>query len=380
MASRNDEPQEGAFDSLGDESSGPMAGILSDLLKTEPMPDILSGLLESEGLSPGDSTPEPAGIPDPAGLELESQPPEPTPAGLPESLRIDELLHELVAAPEDGMDREEARTDLQFLRRPAAETPPVPAMAELTGTTPLAVEPETIQWGADPPEPAFREPAEAAGAYDGEPAAAEAPEQAPVSAVESEPAFPGQGVLTELDALVAEIDQETGDAFRNAQQFTSEVERPAKEAQGGTSCIVFLLDGTRYALPIRNVLETDTMPRITAVPNVPPFVRGVTNVRGEIISVLDLRSLFGMERWEFAERGRILIIRAADQQTAAVAVDEVRGTASLPLGGIRPPAGPIHDKVMSVLLGVGEYEDQVLNVLDVDKIFRMPEIQQVTAN
>jgi purine-binding chemotaxis protein CheW len=143
---------------------------------------------------------------------------------------------------------------------------------------------------------------------------------------------------------------------------------------------VFLLAGTRYAIPIRNVMEMDTMPRTTWVPNVPSFVRGVTNVRGEIISVLDLRSLFGLERWEFAERGRILIVRTADQQTAALAVDEVRGTASLSLHALETPTGPIHDKVMSLLLGVGEYQDQVLNVLDVDKMFRTREIQQFTAN
>jgi purine-binding chemotaxis protein CheW len=181
-----------------------------------------------------------------------------------------------------------------------------------------------------------------------------------------------------LDAVISEIDRETAQASHEDFDFE---ERHA-EAQRATreSCIVFLLDGTGYAIPIRNVLELDAMPRITAVPNVPGFVRGITNLRGEIIAVLDLRTLLGMDRNDAPARGRILIVRTADQLIAALAVDDVRGAASLALGELVQPAIPLQGKVARVLMGVGEHQNQVLNVLDVDKLFRTPEIQQFAAN
>jgi chemotaxis signal transduction protein len=96
--------------------------------------------------------------------------------------------------------------------------------------------------------------------------------------------------------------------------------------------------------------------------------------------VLDLRTLLGMERTDAPQRGRILIVRSTDQLSAALAVDDVRGAASLALGELMQPASPIQGKVARVLMGVGEHQDQVLNVLDVDKLFRTPEIQQFAAN
>jgi purine-binding chemotaxis protein CheW len=181
-----------------------------------------------------------------------------------------------------------------------------------------------------------------------------------------------------LEALISEIDRH---AERHLQdRLYGEAAQPRRSPIQQDSCIVFLLDGTCYAIPIRSVLEIDAIPRVTTVPNMPDFVRGVTNVRGEIIAVLDLRVLLGLEPSESAGRGRILIVRTADQQTAALAVDEVRGTTGLALAGLAQPSSPIHDRVAPVLLGVSEHQDHVLNVLDMDKLFRTPELQRFTVN
>ncbi|HTS60466.1 MAG TPA: chemotaxis protein CheW [Candidatus Acidoferrales bacterium] len=179
-----------------------------------------------------------------------------------------------------------------------------------------------------------------------------------------------------LDSLISEIDRENRPVLGD--DLFVEANRAAAAATQLDSCIVFLLAETRYALPIRSVLELDAMPRVTTVPNVPGFVRGVTNLRGEIVVVLDLRALLGLAAFESAERGRILVVRTKDQQTAALAVDEVRGTAALALAELAQ--SPIHDALTPFLLGVGEHQDRVLNVLDLDKLFGMPELQQLTAS
>lgn len=375
-----DEQQDDTLETPGAKPGSPLADLLSDLLGSEEEPP--------DGPATGCS--------DPTDLESDPQPPPPAPDDFPEPIVLDDLLDSLISDPrQDAAPRLETiaresieleSTDLEEMELAPNELgwidlPAEPASTDLVWTELELTELTSAQQSTAPsalPEPGAEEPghadAEAAGVA--EPLAA----TETVVDVETEPSPGEQRGPSVLDGLVAEIDAQTGDAFRDLREFGFEGELPAREARGGDSCIIFVLHGTRYAIPIRNVLEMDTMPKVTFVPNVPEFVRGVTNVRGEIIAVLDLRSLFGLERWEFAERGRILIVHTTDQQIAALAVDEVRGTAALSLDALGAPAGPIHDKVMPVLLGVGEHQNQVLNVLDVDRMFRMQEIQQFTAN
>jgi purine-binding chemotaxis protein CheW len=363
-------------------------------------------------------------VSDPVDLEVDSRPPAPAPEWPPETAVLGGFLNELISDPlldpyhdaagaqfsepagvelieEPSVDRAEVVLPEPFPESGLAIDPgtSLPAVVEVVdesvGSQPVLPESDTAEPIAAGPFSELNADRQAALAYAAaEPevnastvlpavesaAALETAETVTVAETEVEPTSAEQPSSTALDGLVAEIDELTEEAFRGEQEFVFESEGAVKEARGRDSCIVFLLAGTRYAIPMRNVVEIDTLPRTTLVPNVPSFVLGVTNVRGEIISVLDLRSLFGMERWESAERGRILIVRTTDQQTAALAVDEVRGTASLPLDALGAPTAPIHDKVMPLLLGVGEYQDHVLNVLDVDKMFRTREIQQFSAN
>ncbi|MEZ5365126.1 MAG: chemotaxis protein CheW [Bryobacterales bacterium] len=72
---------------------------------------------------------------------------------------------------------------------------------------------------------------------------------------------------------------------------------PEADDEPPVNHIVFGLHGARYAVSIRSVLELDRLSPITPVPNTPEFVLGVTNVRGEVVSVIDLRRLLGFPRW-----------------------------------------------------------------------------------
>ncbi len=387
-------PDDWRSDTLPDPAAPPEAAL----------PDMLSDLLGTDG----ELVPELPEFSDPVELEIDSQPP--APVELNEPVLLTELLAEFGIASGDP-EPSAALVDEQLAAEPAevpepelllppvveavepvqatsAEEPEPPAVPAGPAEAGIEAELEAVsaELSAIAPEPdaqaAPTEPAEAASGPEPEPAleAVEPVLEEAAETPEAMAALPAEPASTALDELIGEIDDETREAFRDQPQVAFESEMPVKEVRGGDSCIVFVLAGTRYAIPIRNVLETDSIPGITLVPNLPAFVRGVTNVRGEIISVIDLRNLFGFERWEFAERGRILIVRTTDQQTAALAVDEVRGTASLSLKELGAPAGPVHDRIMPVLMGVGEHQDQILNVLDVDKLFRTPELRQFSVN
>jgi purine-binding chemotaxis protein CheW len=275
----------------------------------------------------------------------------------------------------------EAVTEPVPLADPVVEPIPSGEYATSAGhnTERTSVEPEV----SAPPLPESEPVAAQAPTFTPEPA----PEPLVWGASESEPS-PGSVLPTELvaaappstgelDSLIASIDGEVAGGPRLT--FETSLDSAAGiTAENKKNCIVFSLEETRYAVAISNVIEMDKIPRITLVPNVPAFVRGVTNLRGEIVSVLDLRVLLGLSQSEQLDRGRILVVRAAGgQQTAALVVDEVRGIATVPLGRLKPPAGTIEDRVLPLLSGVCEYDDTLLNVLSLEKLFRSPEIHQL---
>ena len=181
-------------------------------------------------------------------------------------------------------------------------------------------------------------------------------------------------IAAPIEALVAQIDEELGEA---------EVvhSSAAAENTGITQQIIFLLSGTRYAVSIGEVLEMSTVPRTTPIPNVPEFVRGVTNLRGEILAVLDLRTVLGLTPGSDAQRERMIVVRPSGSDAAAgLIVDSVRGLAKIANQQLRQPAGPLEDTVIPYLAGVTEYEDQVLHALDLRKLFRAPEIASLAAH
>ena len=170
----------------------------------------------------------------------------------------------------------------------------------------------------------------------------------------------GPGV-DELELLMASIECE-------ASQERLEAPGPAAGEERGDVYIVIVVAGAHYAIPIRCALETDVIPAVTPVPFVPDWIRGVTNRRGEILAVVDLRRLLGLEPAS-GQNGRIVVATAAEgEAVAALVVDEVRGTATLPASRFSKPGGPIDDPAAPLLAGLAEYEERLLALLDINNV------------
>ncbi len=189
---------------------------------------------------------------------------------------------------------------------------------------------------------------------------------------------PNSAGVRDLDELIATIDDDARNTPFDAEVTPVELRNSEEET---SRCVVFSLARTKYAMPIGDVIETDKVPRITAVPNMPQFVRGITNLRGDIISVLDLRALLGLEYSEQVEHGRILVVRGGQERTpTAFVVDDVKGMASVSDRQINLVAGQIEDRVVPVLTGVFEHEDQLVNLLNVERLFASDELQNLEFN
>src|SRR4030095_6422769 len=74
--------------------------------------------------------------------------------------------------------------------------------------------------------------------------------------------------------------------------------------------VIFTLDGASYSLPIASVTEIGRPLAVTPLPNVPEWMVGVANLRGDIISVVDLRRFFGLGADEAPRGGRMLVVRS----------------------------------------------------------------------
>jgi purine-binding chemotaxis protein CheW len=142
------------------------------------------------------------------------------------------------------------------------------------------------------------------------------------------------------------------------------------------------LDQESYGLAVLKVREIIRMQKITPVPQMPAFVKGVINLRGRVIPVVDLRVKFGLKA-EFAERTCIVVVQVATSQVGPVqmglivdSVDEVLNVAA-DMIELTPDFGTVIDT--SYLLGMVKAKGQVKTLLDVDRVVA-PETVQTLAS
>jgi purine-binding chemotaxis protein CheW len=140
----------------------------------------------------------------------------------------------------------------------------------------------------------------------------------------------------------------------------------------------FQLSGEYYGLELFKVREIVGMMKVTRVPNSPVFVRGMVNLRGKVIPVIDLRIKFGMESREDTERTCIIVMQtqnaAGQLATTGIIVDEVCEVLDIKEDQIEPAPSLGADVSMNVILGIGKVAAKVILLLDGDKVMNYSEV------
>lgn len=144
--------------------------------------------------------------------------------------------------------------------------------------------------------------------------------------------------------------------------------------------LTFQLGEESYGLEIMKAQEIIGMMRVTKVPRMPDFVRGVINLRGRVIPVIDLRRKFGLEPKPDTDRTCIIVCQVArdgQQVTVGLIVDEVSEVLDIREDQIDPAPdfGGVVDT--SFLLGIGKVGPRVIMLLDADKVFSAAEVAAV---
>ena len=141
--------------------------------------------------------------------------------------------------------------------------------------------------------------------------------------------------------------------------------------------ITFELDKEEYAVPILDAREILRIPEIIEVPGVPPFVKGIFNLRGQIVVVIDLEKRFALKR-EHPMEPRDVIIAEVGGTIFGVVVDEVTGVLRAPVTSIKPtPAlvsSKIHTDYLNGVIVLEESPARILLLLDLPKILSEEEL------
>jgi purine-binding chemotaxis protein CheW len=141
----------------------------------------------------------------------------------------------------------------------------------------------------------------------------------------------------------------------------------------GGKYLTFFLAGEEYGLEILKVQEIIGMMSVTPVPRTPVFIRGVINLRGKVIPVVDLRQKFGMAAIEQTEETCIIVVRAQGVEMGLVVdkVSEVLNIATQDIDDV-PSFGA--EVTMDYLLGIAKTEGRVRLLLDIDKVLSTQEV------
>lgn len=141
--------------------------------------------------------------------------------------------------------------------------------------------------------------------------------------------------------------------------------------------LTFLLGGEMFAVGILNIKEIIEYGAVTEIPMVPPFIRGVINLRGAVVPVIDLASRFGGKRSEISRRTCIVIIELTEndeRQDIGVVVDAVSEVLEIPASEIEPPPSFGARIRADFIQGMGKVNGKFVILLEVDKVLSVDEI------
>lgn len=157
------------------------------------------------------------------------------------------------------------------------------------------------------------------------------------------------------DALIEELNNDVDDAQKD-------------------KYLTFKIADEEYGIPIQHIIEIVTIQRITEVPDMPDFVKGVINLRGQVIPVMDVRTRFKMELKDYDDRTCVIVTKL-NAVTIGLVIDTVKEVADIPQENISAPPKFSKDGSGRYIMGMGKIGDDVKIILDVNKLLYEDELE-----
>ncbi len=164
---------------------------------------------------------------------------------------------------------------------------------------------------------------------------------------------------------------------------TTEIAEPQSRTAGKAEdlagkYLVFHLGREEFGIRVLEVREITGIQDITAVPQTPVFVKGVINLRGKIVPVVDLRLKFGLPQQEYTQRTCIIVVQVevgAQRMLMGVVVDGVAEVLNLAAGDIEDTPDFGQGVATPYLLGMAKVKGKVKILLDIDQVLSTQELR-----
>ena len=136
--------------------------------------------------------------------------------------------------------------------------------------------------------------------------------------------------------------------------------------------ISFAIGEEHYGVDIQEVKEVIRIREITQLPKAPTFVKGVINLRGDVIPIIDLREKFGLEQLDYTEVTRVIVVEV-DGKSIGMVVDSVSNVIKIPQDEIEPPPQLVGELSGEYLRGIGKLGEKLIVLISIDKILTTDE-------
>jgi purine-binding chemotaxis protein CheW len=156
----------------------------------------------------------------------------------------------------------------------------------------------------------------------------------------------------------------------------------AEDMEQANQYLTFQLDDEVFAVEISKVREVLDFSDVTKVPQTPEFMRGVINLRGSVVPVVDMRLKFGMDGVEATVNTCIIIVEVVMDGEASVLgslVDSVQEVLDIESSQIEPPPRIGTKLNTEFIRGMGKHNEEFVIILDIDKVFSADEISLLQA-
>ena len=162
--------------------------------------------------------------------------------------------------------------------------------------------------------------------------------------------------------------------FSGSQQALA-ADRGLNRAQNPVIQLVgFRLDNEDYAIAITKIQEIILMKPITRIPQVPDFIEGLINLRGSVIPIVNLRTLFGLPPREIDDETRTIIVNVGDR-TIGYIVDDVTQVMRIAGDQIQPAPVSITAVSKQHIAGLARLEDRLLIILEIERLLKPEEVE-----
>ncbi|MDZ4727621.1 MAG: chemotaxis protein CheW [Leptospira sp.] len=138
----------------------------------------------------------------------------------------------------------------------------------------------------------------------------------------------------------------------------------------------FSVNQRDYAFEVRNLVEIVALPKITSIPGTANFLRGVINLRGKVIPVMDMRLRFLIEAIDYSDRTCVLIVKLGEILLGLI-VDKVLEVLRIPAEHIDPAPKIGESQASQFITSTGRVEDKLIIIIDLNKLLNDDESQVI---